>query len=41
MFEFEYHRPESIEAAVKILKDIREGQPLAGGMSLVPTLKLR
>ena len=41
MFEFEYHRPESIEAAVKILKDIPEGQPLAGGMSLVPTMKLR
>jgi len=41
MYTFEYHRPESIEAAVKILKDIPEGQPLAGGMSLVPTMKLR
>ncbi len=39
---FEYHRPDSIEAAVELLGRFGdEGQVLAGGHSLVPMMKLR
>jgi carbon-monoxide dehydrogenase medium subunit len=39
---FDYHRPESIDAAVKLLADLGEdARPLAGGHSLIPAMKLR
>jgi len=41
MYEFDYHRPGSVEEAVDALKKASDGRALAGGMSLVPTLKLR
>ena len=41
MYEFDYHRPGSVDEAVAALKKASDGRALAGGMSLVPTLKLR
>jgi aerobic carbon-monoxide dehydrogenase medium subunit len=39
---FAYHRPSSIEDAIKILTDYGdEARPLAGGHSLIPMMKLR
>ncbi len=39
---FEYHRPTSIDDAVKLLADLGdEARPLAGGHSLIPAMKLR
>lgn len=39
---FDYHRPDSIDAAVKLLKDLGDdARPLAGGHSLIPAMKLR
>ena len=39
---FEYHRPATVADAVKLLVDFGdEARPLAGGHSLVPTMKLR
>lgn len=39
---FEYHRPDSVEAAVKLLSDFGEGaRVVAGGHSLIPMMKLR
>jgi len=41
MHDFAYHRPTSLAAAVRLLDDIDDASALAGGMTLVPTLKLR
>ena len=41
MYQFNYHRPESIAAARKILDGSEEAMLLAGGMTLLPTMKLR
>jgi carbon-monoxide dehydrogenase medium subunit len=41
MYAFEYHRPESIDAAASLLREFDEAKLLAGGQTLVPTLKLR
>jgi carbon-monoxide dehydrogenase medium subunit len=39
---FDYHRPESVSEAVKLLAGLGdEARPLAGGHSLVPMMKLR
>ena len=39
---FEYHRPESVEAAVKLIADFGDSaRVLAGGHSLIPMMKLR
>jgi carbon-monoxide dehydrogenase medium subunit len=39
---FEYHRPESLEAALQLLAEHgEEAKPLAGGQSLVPLLAMR
>jgi carbon-monoxide dehydrogenase medium subunit len=39
---FTYHRPASVEEAVKLLADAGDdGRPLAGGHSLIPMMKLR
>lgn len=41
MYDFNYHRPSSIEEAAKILAGAEEGKLLAGGHTLLPTLKQR
>ncbi len=41
MYEFNYHRPTSIDEARKILGDNDEAKLLAGGMTLLPTMKMR
>ncbi len=41
MYEFEYHRPDSVGNAVTLLQGAADGRFLAGGMTLLPTLKLR
>jgi carbon-monoxide dehydrogenase medium subunit len=41
MYDFRYHRPESLAAAREILDDSDEAMLLAGGMTLLPTMKLR
>jgi aerobic carbon-monoxide dehydrogenase medium subunit len=39
---FTYHRPTSVDEAVKLLADVGDdGRPLAGGHSLIPMMKLR
>jgi aerobic carbon-monoxide dehydrogenase medium subunit len=39
--EFDYHRPESVSDAIKLLQDNPEAKLLAGGHSLLPVMKLR
>lgn len=39
--EFDYHRPENVSDAIKLLKDNPEAKLLAGGHSLLPVMKLR
>ncbi len=39
--DFDYHRPESVSDAVKLLKENPEAKVLAGGHSLLPVMKLR
>ena len=41
MYEFQYHRPASIDEAKKILAGNEESKLIAGGMTLLPTMKLR
>ncbi|MEX2122298.1 MAG: xanthine dehydrogenase family protein subunit M [Woeseia sp.] len=41
MYEFNYRRPESLAAAREILDGDDEAMLLAGGMTLLPTMKLR
>jgi carbon-monoxide dehydrogenase medium subunit len=41
MYEFNYHRPSSLDEARKILGDNDEAKLLAGGMTLLPTMKMR
>lgn len=41
MYEFGYHRPKSAAEAAKAVGKAEDGKFLAGGMSLLPTLKLR
>ncbi|MCP3054371.1 FAD binding domain-containing protein [Aurantimonas marianensis] len=42
MYETHYHRPTSIDAAVKLVGEAGgEGKFLAGGMTLIPTMKQR
>jgi aerobic carbon-monoxide dehydrogenase medium subunit len=41
MYDFTYHRPASLEAAVRLTSAIDDAKILAGGMSLLPTLKQR
>ena len=41
MYEFQYHRPASIDEASKILASNAEAKLLAGGMTLLPTMKMR
>ena len=41
MYDFEYQKAGSLSDAVAKLKAAEDGSPLAGGMTLIPTLKLR
>ncbi|MEX0758855.1 MAG: xanthine dehydrogenase family protein subunit M, partial [Tistlia sp.] len=41
MYDFTYHRPSSIEEAAKLLAGAEDGKLLAGGHTLLPTLKQR
>lgn len=41
MYAFDIERPTRVADAVKLLSDSTESQPLAGGQTLIPTLKQR
>lgn len=41
MYDFTYHRPASLDDAVKALEGADDGKLLAGGHTLIPTLKQR
>jgi len=41
MYNFDYHKAKSLAEAAKLLKEKSEGKLLAGGMTLIPTLKQR
>ncbi len=38
---FDYHRPKTIQEAVKLLREVKGARVLAGGHSLLPAMKLR
>lgn len=41
MYDFAYHHPKTLAEAVAALKDKPEARPVSGGMTLIPTLKMR
>lgn len=41
MYNFEYHRPKSVADAIAALKNAADGKLVAGGQTLIPTLKQR
>ena len=41
MYDFAYHRPKTLADAVAALKGKPEARAMSGGMTLIPTLKLR
>lgn len=41
MYEFKYHRPTSVEEASKLLAESDDPKIVAGGMTLLPTMKMR
>jgi aerobic carbon-monoxide dehydrogenase medium subunit len=41
MYAFDYHRPSSVAEAQRLLASSEEGKLLAGGHTLLPTMKLR
>lgn len=41
MYAFDYHRPTDIQAALELLKGADDGKLMAGGQTLIPTLKQR
>ena len=41
MYAFNYHRPDTLEAVTATLAAAQDGQVLAGGQTLIPTLKQR
>ncbi len=41
MYNFNYHRPSSVEEAVQLLSGASEGTLMGGGMTLIPVLKQR
>ena len=41
MYDFQYHRPKSVADAVAALKKASDGKLIAGGQTLLPTLKQR
>ena len=38
---FDYHRPESLDEALRLLAELDDAKVLAGGQSLIPVMKLR
>jgi len=38
---FDYHRPKTVDEALKLLHDVKGARILAGGHSLIPAMKLR
>jgi len=41
MYDFQYHRPASLDDAVKVLGAASDGKLISGGMTLLPTMKQR
>lgn len=41
MYDFDFHRPASVDEAVRILRAGDEAKPIAGGQTLLPTMKQR
>ena len=41
MYDFSYHRPSSVRQAVNLLSKIQDAKLLAGGQTLIPTMKQR
>jgi aerobic carbon-monoxide dehydrogenase medium subunit len=41
MKSFAFHRPETVPAALAVLSGVAESKPIAGGMTLLPTIKQR
>jgi len=41
MYDFNHHRPTSVDAAVAALTGASDGKIMAGGMTLIPTMKQR
>lgn len=41
MYTFNYHRPDSVADAVAVLKSSSEAKALSGGMTYLPTMKMR
>ena len=41
MYNFQYHRPQSLDDALALLADSDDGKLVAGGMTLLPTMKQR
>jgi carbon-monoxide dehydrogenase medium subunit len=41
MYDFNYHRPKTLNDALATLKGKAEARPMSGGMTLIPTLKQR
>ena len=41
MYAFNYHRPSTLEEATSLMANAEDGVYLSGGMTLIPTLKLR
>jgi len=41
MYDFAYHKPKSVADAIATVKKASEGKFMAGGMTLIPTLKQR
>ncbi len=41
MHNFDYHAPQTLDSALALLRDKEDGKIIAGGMTLLPTLKQR
>jgi aerobic carbon-monoxide dehydrogenase medium subunit len=41
MYNFNYHQAKSVDDAAKLVSGVEEGKLMAGGMTLIPTLKQR
>ena len=41
MYAFNYHRPKSLDDAAKAVAEAEDGKIIAGGMTLLPSMKLR
>jgi carbon-monoxide dehydrogenase medium subunit len=41
MYAFNYHRPSSLQEALALLRDAEDGKFMAGGQTLIPTMKQR